>query len=86
MRAVYRLRWLAVGFLLGLAFSALIRSEAFASPDTTAERPRFRPETATRAKQPTVRCIPPRMFILAQRLPDGTRKAVAMMFVPGTCK
>ena len=70
---------IALAFFIGLAYHVF----AATNPDT--ETPSIRPETSTRAKREIVRCIPPRILIVAQRLPDGTRKPIATLFVPGTC-
>ena len=71
-------KWIAVILLL-----AASSSFAAVNPDTPDTH--NRPEPATDAKPRKVRCVMPRTFILALRLPDGRKIAVKTVVVWTEC-
>jgi len=71
-----RLFWFAAGMAWGFLFGS-IASDAFASPNPKAEMPLTATESLKESVPSKPRCMRPRIFVLAQRLPNG--KAIPVM-------
>jgi hypothetical protein len=71
---------LAAAIILGTAYHAL------PATDPTTEQPVIRLQKPKDASQAISVCTPVRTFIIARKLPDGTKQPVAVIFAPGNCE